>query len=424
MKRKYNKGVTLVEVLIALAVFLILMIPLVSSLITSVKTTDSGKELQTRNDFAEVLMENVKNAPIDDLRDSTKVSRFFPGSENVTLTPSAANSTDFTIEGATYLGTTKKKYSYKIEATLDKKTDAHGIMDDLDPYKSAFIPVTFSNYDDVASEALVTQRLQNGTDPTIFLDTDKVKSLRTIHATRGVKVSMSGSKATGFTVECELSYMEAGRYIIYKPYKQTFENTVPNIYIMYNSGVYNNLSTVDTIEFDLSGITSYDGFGKKERINAFIIRTSDDYTNIIDDFQNSDGTFDDSRFSELTDVLSEKLKNDITDNKNNGSGSTKLYKESSSGGRNNNVTVRGASAVSEKRFKVYHNLFYTDASGTNQSLVTIGNNMTNNIESIDNAQEETWNIYNVKVWIQQGDSVTDSAEMITLQGTRGGGEIE
>ena len=55
MMRKYNKGVTLVEVLIALAVFLILMLPLVSSLITSVKTTDSGKELQSRNDFAEVL---------------------------------------------------------------------------------------------------------------------------------------------------------------------------------------------------------------------------------------------------------------------------------------------------------------------------------------------------------------------------------
>ena len=80
MMQKKNIGVTLVEVLIALAVFLVLMVPLVSSLVTSIKTTDSAKTTQGRNEYAQVLMENVKNAPIEDLKDSTLVANYFEGS--------------------------------------------------------------------------------------------------------------------------------------------------------------------------------------------------------------------------------------------------------------------------------------------------------------------------------------------------------
>lgn len=447
MNRKYNKGVTLVEVLIALAVFLILMLPLVSSLITSVKTTDSGKELQSRNDFAEVLMEDVKNASIDDLKDSTKVSQLLDGSKNVSVSTSA-NAThptekDITITGNTYLGTKKTKYSYKIEAIYDKKTNAYGIMDDLDPYKSAFVPVTFSNYDEVATEAIVTQKLAASTGDTIFVDKDKVDSLhidasshkndsfREFTADREVTVKVSGSKASGFTVECEITYTDkdnisswrSGKTITYKPYKQEFKNCVPNIYLMYNAGVYNNKDTKDSIKFDLSGITTFAGFGEKERINAFIIRTSEDYADIIDNFKKSDGTFDNTRFNELTDLLSDKLKNDIK-NEADGTSSKKLYKGSSSGNRNNNVTIKGGSSVSKDRFRVYHNLFYKDASGTLVSLVTKDANIANNVDSIDNAHEEVWSIYNVKIWIQEGDSVNSDDNMVTLQGTRGGGEIE
>lgn len=436
MIRKYNKGVTLVEVLIALAVFLILMLPLVSSLITSVKTTDSGKELQSRNDFAEVLMENVKNAPVDDLKDSTKVSQLLDGSENVAVITSDAKDAsgnvipgekDITITGNTYLGTKKTKYSYKIYAKYDKKTAAYGIMDDLDPYKSAFVPVTFSNYDEVASEAIVTQKLEsksNGTGGTVFSKKDDVNSLRKIKADREVSVVMTGNKSSGFEVTGTITYTESGKSIAYELYHQEFKNGVPNIYLMYNAGVYNDLDTNDSIKLDVSGV-NFSGFGDKERINAFIIRTSENYADIIDNFKKSDGTYDNARFNELkTKLISEKLKNDIS-NEANGSSSKKLYKKSSSGNRNNKVTiVGGSSTVSKDRFRVYHNLFYTDASGNLQSLVTKDASIANNVYSIDNAHEEVWSIYNVKIWIQEGDSVNDDDKMVTLQGTRGGGEIE
>lgn len=429
MMRKYNKGVTLVEVLIALAVFLILMLPLVSSLITSVKTTDSGKELQSRNDFAEVLMENVKNASINDLKDSTKVSQLLDGSENVSVSTSSnaahPEEKDITITGNTYLGTKKTKYSYKIEAVYDQKTNAYGIMDDLDPYKSAFVPVTFSNYDEVATEAILTQKLEGksiGTGGTVFSKKDDVNSLRKVKADREVNVKMTGNKSSGFEVSCTITYTESGKTIAYEPYRQSFKNGVPNIYLMYNAGVYNDLDTKDSIKFDLSGV-SFSGFGEKERINAFIIRTSEDYADIIDNFKKSDGTFDNTRFNNLTTLLSDKLKDDIK-NEAAGTSSKKLYKKSSSGNRNNNVTIKGGSSVSKDRFRVYHNLFYKDASGTLVSLVTKDANIANNVDSIDNAHEEVWRIYNVKIWIQEGDSVNSDAKMVTLQGTQGGGEIE
>lgn len=429
MMRKYNKGVTLVEVLIALAVFLILMLPLVSSLITSVKTTDSGKELQSRNDFAEVLMENVKNASINDLKDSTKVSQLLDGSENVSVSTSSnaahPEEKDITITGNTYLGTKKTKYSYKIEAVYDQKTNAYGIMDDLDPYKSAFVPVTFSNYDEVATEAILTQKLEGksiGTGGTVFSKKDDVNSLRKVKADREVNVKMTGNKSSGFEVSCTITYTESGKTIAYEPYRQSFKNGVPNIYLMYNAGVYNDLDTKDSIKFDLSGV-SFSGFGEKERINAFIIRTSEDYADIIDNFKKSDGTFDNTRFNNLTTLLSDKLKDDIK-KEAAGTSSKKLYKKSSSGNRNNNVTIKGGSSVSKDRFRVYHNLFYKDASGTLVSLVTKDANIANNVDSIDNAHEEVWRIYNVKIWIQEGDSVNSDAKMVTLQGTQGGGEIE
>ena len=431
MIQKKNRGVTLVEVLIALAVFMLLLAPLVTSLITSIKTTDSGKELQSRNDYAQVLMEKVKNAPIDDLKDSGKVAKYFEGSENVDvkLTKSSKypESDDFTITGTTYLGTKKTKYSYKIQSVYEKKTDSYGIMEDLDPYKAAFVPVTFSNYDDVATEAIVTEKLKDksNADSTIFAKKDDVASLRNSVANREVVIKMSGSKASGFTVKCELTYSESGKSITYEPYNQKFKH-VPNIYLMYNAGVYNNMNTKDSITYDLSGV-NFAGFDDKERINAFIIRTSKDYGDIIENFKNEDGSYDNTRFDELTSILSTDLKDVISNNKQqievSGTSSTRLYKESSSGSRDYNVTVSGGSSVPRDHFRVYHNLYYTDGSGEHD-LVTAGANISDNLDSLKDAHEEIWSVYNVRLWMQEGDSVNDSDEMVTLQGTRGGGEIE
>ena len=65
MIQKKNRGVSIVEVLIALAISLIMMLPIVNSLISSMKSTSNAKELQNRNEYAQNLMENVIEIPND-----------------------------------------------------------------------------------------------------------------------------------------------------------------------------------------------------------------------------------------------------------------------------------------------------------------------------------------------------------------------
>lgn len=417
MMRKKNKGITLVEVLIALAVFMVLLTPLVGSLIRSIQSADDAKMLQNRNDYAEELMESIKNAPIDDLKDNSKVDKYFDGSENVTAAVSDGSGTagtfggsdkDFQIQGVTYFGTKHEKYSYVIRAQHISDSDSYGIMEDLDPHKVAFVPVTFSNYDDVASEAILAQKISDDTkaDP---------KSLRNNKVNRTVKVVVDqfdgadGKKM--YNVSCSITYKEknSNKEIKYEPYNQTF-NKIPNIYLMYNSGVYNGFDTDDEIIYDLSGVQ----FKGKDKINAFIIRTSEDYNKILDAYRDDKGVLDEAS---LKSTLSLDLQNNLTSGK-------KLYKESSTGNRNNNVKISFSTGVSDKNFKVYHNIYYEDAAGNPKSLVTNGTNVANNIFPLDKGHDEVWSRYDIQIWLQKGDTVNTKPELVTLQGTRGGGELE
>ena len=419
MMRKINKGVTLVEVLIALAVFTVLMTPLVSSLVSSILSTDDAKLVQNCNDYAESLMENIKNAPVDDLKDDSKVVKYFDGSENVSSAVSDGKGTagtfggsdkDFEIKGVTYLGTKHEKYSYVIRAQHIDDTDGYGIMEDLDPHKVAFVPVTFSNYDDVASEAIIAQKISD--DDKAIAD---LKGLRKNTVNRTVKVVVNESNdADGnslYNVSCSIIYKEkiSNKEITYEPYNQTFKN-IPNIYLMYNSGVYNGFDTDDEIIYDLSGVH----FKEKEKINAFIIRTSEDYSKILDAFRDDKGNLDDAA---LKSTLSGDLQADLTSGK-------KLYKESSSRNRNNKIKVSATTNIDKKHFKVYHNLSYKDASGDVQTLVNNGTNIADKIAFIDKAADEVWSRYDIRIWLQKGDKVNTKPELVTLQGTRGGGELE
>lgn len=533
MMQKKNIGVTLVEVLIALAVFLVLMVPLVSSLVTSIKTTDSAKTTQGRNEYAQVLMENVKNAPIEDLKDSTLVANYFEGSESVSTTPDAAKPSDFTITGTTYLGREHEQYSYKVKVEEVKKSDTYGIMENLDPDRVAIVPVTFSNYDDVALDAIVTQNIsetvstrlgdswedsnksrifnkdESGTsidfvdprsiDPeatkktrkVLKSDTDTADILRKANVSVGrkIKVKITTPGTGGYDVDYELSYVKNGNltttspdafdvYVTYTPYRQHFDS-IPNIYLMYNAGVINDYITNDYIFFDLSGAT-FDSGKLNERINAFIIRTATDYTKLKDNYKTSEGTYSaklDALESELNSLYQNRVQkkyktaegeDDVAaaaaDAETNGLGTKiknndkSLYRQISSS-RDNTTYVYEITDNANKtdHFRVYHNLFAGDGSSLlvadenlnkvecphchkatkatsgdkcqhcNKVLTVNSKAPLNIVDDLSKAHEEVWYIYAIKIWMQKGDISTVSSlgdSMITLQGTRGGGEFE
>ena len=114
MTRKSNKGVSIVEILIALAVFIILLVPIVSSVITGMKTTTSAKELQYRNEYVRNLMENVKEVPLSVLDTPALAEKYFKdmGAKDV----SVSKITDgYKVTGKTYIGTENTEYAFQIE---------------------------------------------------------------------------------------------------------------------------------------------------------------------------------------------------------------------------------------------------------------------------------------------------------------------
>ena len=444
MMRKKNRGVTLVEVLIALAIFLILMVPLVSSLVTSIKTTDSAKELQERNEYAQFLMENIKNAPIDDLK-SSKLYDYFKGSTDIVLGVYPGGS-DFDISGSTFIGPKNKKYSYVIECRNKKKTATYGIMEQLDNNKVAIIPVTLSNYDDAAIESIVMQqmkttvssRLDDTSNGTIFnqdttkTDANTVSSYRNSAASRElvIKVESDLSTSGGYNVSCSLKYEDVASHkvITYEPYRKHFDKA-PDLYLMYNNGIYNDLITTDTIKYDLSGLNVSD-LGSKERINAFIIRTAEDYSKITSTVDGDGNVVKNTAIINALDSAYSNLGTKLS-NMDDDSSST-LYRKTGDASftRNaNDITVDFvpcSDADIYKHFRVYHNIVDTGGSIANNTFTSQMDGTHKVVDVLANAHEETWNLYSVKIWMQEGEiaNVNRDAKLITLQGTRGGGEIE
>ena len=70
MTKKENRGFSIVEIVIAVAIFAIMMIPIGNAIISSLKDSSDAKELQYRNEFAENALEYVKSASMNELKNS------------------------------------------------------------------------------------------------------------------------------------------------------------------------------------------------------------------------------------------------------------------------------------------------------------------------------------------------------------------
>lgn len=403
MIRKQNKGVTIVEVIIGVAVFMVLMVPIVTSLVSSIKNTDTAKETQARNEYAEILMENLKEVDIADIKDDTARNAYLQslGSENTsTCTLNVPGNPDagFKIKGTTYLGTNKEKYTYVVDFTDIKKSYQHGIVEELDPDRVAIVPASLSNYDNVAEEAMLTNKLsdqQDGKDTEkVFNDASDITTLRKSTANRVIKTVVSNGAISGYDVSCYLRYEDSGKDLEYKLYSRHFSNSkAPNVYVMYNPGVYNETYTTDRFEFDIAGV--------EERVNVFIVQTANDYSDYVKGQMST-------------------LSADIQNNYNNYvSGGTPLYRTASAGSRDGAINLFNAlnGAASQPYLRVYQNV---------RDIHVENMNGFRQVTTLDLAEEEVWTTYKLKIWMKKGD-ITDADmadKFVILQGTRGGGEFD
>lgn len=315
MIKKKNTGFSMVEILISLAIFVLLMMPIVSGIISSLKASTASKEVQYRNEFAENLMEHIKSVPIDDIQDEeyyvkhgTTTGTFTaetPVITNHTVTGSTevVKQTEFAITGKTQIGTQKTSYAYRVEVDngyyVDKKVNdvnfldpnnlALGVVEDIDYNKVALIDGTILNYDTAAAKSFKTKKLQvlKETDETGYrqqIEGTGVDLFAGDTASRLTTIEVSGSKTKGYTVKCVLDYIDDNRmlgtdnYIQYVPYAKTFDKELPNIYLMYNPCYYNtDYSSDDYIMVDTSGLEDTD----KPDVNIFLVEIAKQYSDNI-----------------------------------------------------------------------------------------------------------------------------------------------
>ncbi|MGN0495483.1 MAG: prepilin-type N-terminal cleavage/methylation domain-containing protein [Lachnospiraceae bacterium] len=336
MKKKNNAGFSIVEVLIALAIFLILMIPIVKGIVQALNMSTGSKELQYRNEFAEGIMEHVKSVNIDELLDSkyyldsgTDASSFtttrkiysldttdpdyagpplsndFNGDGNLTA-DEYFEYAQYQISGSVKLGTKHEKYNYIVdvdskpyaeaksndEQFLDPNNLALGIVEDIDYTKVALIDDQVFNYDAMAENALKAKKLQavkDAGDEEEYRQAlaDPFSYFIRDNGYRMMTIRVSGNKTDGYKVQCVLDYYDDNssldvsgsdsHYVEYVPYGKVFKDNLPNIYLMYNPCRYNgSYVTDDYITIDTSELTD-----TTTPVNVFVVQTASNYSESI-----------------------------------------------------------------------------------------------------------------------------------------------
>lgn len=110
MTKKNNKGFSLIEVIIAVAVFAILIVPLTSQLISAVNINKKSTKKQYAIDKAEQIMESFKTADISSSAISIPDGNS-TGSYNFTCTSKTTKTTDNEIAGIKKVNYTVKTYT-------------------------------------------------------------------------------------------------------------------------------------------------------------------------------------------------------------------------------------------------------------------------------------------------------------------------
>ncbi|MGN0438140.1 MAG: type II secretion system protein J [Lachnospiraceae bacterium] len=325
MKKKINSGFSIVEVLIALAIFLILMIPISQGIIQALNLTTGSKELQYRNEFAKGVMEHVKSAEISEMLDSeyyvdagTDASSFTTSQNDGVIVDGEGNDCEYAqyeIKGTVEIGLRGEKYNYLVDvdnyeyvnnaATApddveinDPNNMAYGIIQDLDKDKVAIIGEGLVNCDKEAESTLLGRKLTrlNEDDPVryqqIMAQPDPGQMFLSDQGYRLLTIHVSGNADEGYSVKGIVDYFDSCSVLGYEgQYEEEFfaefglstdkvyEGKVPNIYVMYNPCFYNNAyATDDYILIDTSELEN-----KDDKVNVFLIETASNYSDSIVD---------------------------------------------------------------------------------------------------------------------------------------------
>lgn len=329
MANKNNKGFSMVELIIAIAVFTMLAIPIIKQITTSISMNSRARATQKTAEFAEYVLEYMKKTPLDEVgKDALFPAELADGSSN----PSGLHKASDTKVPVTVGGTTVEchKIQYKIDSvkinnqvysvTVDLDTEGYagktnnpnvtdgGNLTNIDTSRVAIFAGQTSNNDISAAKSIFAvktdklkkadykaweQLMYGGFNP---FATDEVKKITRVSVT---KTSLGG--VTKYTVGCTVSYKDDNQaypadVMNYTLAPQVFEQEeAPVIYLMYNPCIYNGeYMKHDNIVLDVSGCDSTDN------IKMYMIETADTISKVPE------------RPAGMTDAEYEEYKNNYT----------------------------------------------------------------------------------------------------------------
>lgn len=253
-----NSGLSIVEVLVAVAILAIVFVPLLKTFTQASTINGRAQKLQNVTSLAEGVMEDVKGKSIQELHDLA-VERadvsFLPLDEDGTLTKgNLKNVPPYTVtyenvtatQGITYDAVvTIATENYK---NKDKDADDIGDVSDanirelpqinkVDSNKNAVLSWELNKYDNKALENLAAENSVSGSDIATL------KELYKDTAEKYINIEIKGDTDTSSTkVSCEVEYKTGNgsdkslKYLVYTGYfvePLISEPAGPNIYLFY-----------------------------------------------------------------------------------------------------------------------------------------------------------------------------------------------
>lgn len=263
-----NSGLSIVEVLVAVAILAIVFVPLLKTFTQASTINARAQKLQNVTSLAEGVMEDVKGKSIQELHDlavdDPKVS-FLPLDKDGTLTKGNLNNVPpYTVtyenvtatQGITYNAVVKiatDKYESKERNKERKKNKAKGTDDigdvsdanmrelpqinKVDSNKNAVLSWELNKYDNKALENLAAENSVSGSDIATLKDSYKDTAEKYINIEIKEDTDTSSTK-----VSCEVEYKtgtasgKSLKYLVYTGYfvePLASEPAGPDIYLFY-----------------------------------------------------------------------------------------------------------------------------------------------------------------------------------------------
>lgn len=342
MKKVNDKGFSFVEIMIALVIFTILLIPIISQLMTSMRVSREAKQKQYATDYSESVIEYFKQREMKETFTATDVATIQNGialqeapsvvTSRYAINSSGAEDTAIKtyedlaaynkscavgnekalVNAYTFSGKTKLSdgnlYDVSVKLTTEPfakasfagNTDQNAVnlgnLSNLDSNREAVI-TNASNFDTPASNSFYNEKISAmERDPALVSRAEQIRNGQlsfikdTVVKNTTIKIEklVSGSKKT-YTVSCILDYTDSDatfnvlttdkKKLSYVAYQQTFTDKIPNIYLMYNQCLYNGKYTTDDITFvNTTG----------EKAKYYIVRTAETNANIKDTLNTGD----------------------------------------------------------------------------------------------------------------------------------------